>query len=314
MNYKHDALLRLIAGVFMFVFCISTYGVSQDRGAEGWRMIADGLSFPEGPAWDGAGNLYFSNAHGDWIGKVSDEEVDTFSVSRTQPFTFDKTNGLTFSRDDRLFACEYGIGMILRFDPDGSSEIYVSGYQGEPFNRPNDLAFDRSGNLWFTDPDSYDPRKPDGRLFMVEAGSRKVSLVRDSLSFPNGVAFSPDGEALFVCESPRHRVLRFPVDRSASGLGNPSVFVELPGGDPDEIVFDREGNLYVAHFGGGAVIQVDPLGTILQKFQTPGKKPSNVEFGGQDLRTLFITEDETNAVYKREMKIPGFRLFHSPDK
>lgn len=50
----------------------------------------------------------------------------------------------------------------------------------------------------------------------------------------------------------------------------------------------------------------------MKKITTPGKRPSNVEFGGDDVRTLFITEDETNSVYSMKVKIPGMPLFSSP--
>jgi gluconolactonase len=78
------------------------------------------------------------------------------------------------------------------------------------------------------------------------------------------------------------------------------------------LAFDVEGNLYVAHFGGGAIYVLSPNGKIKEKIFAPGMKPSNVEFGGDDMITLFITEDETNSVYSMKVKIPGIKLFSSP--
>jgi gluconolactonase len=113
---------------------------------------------------------------------------------------------------------------------------------------------------------------------------------------------------LYVCESAFARVLRFTVEPDGR-LTNKEIFVELLGGDPDGIAFDSEGNLYVAHYGGGAVYVIAPDGRIKQKIPTPGKKPTNLEFADEDLQTLFLTEVETNALYKRRVDIAGLKLY-----
>ena len=136
-----------------------------------------------------------------------------------------------------------------------------------------------------------------------------IPTVRNILS--NGIAFSPDSKKLFVCESAQNRILTYNVNENGF-LSNKLVFAELPGGDPDGIAFDIDGNLYVAHFGGGAIYVFSPKGIIKDKLITPGKKPSNVEFGGEDMRTLFITEDETNSVYSRQVETAGMKLLSAP--
>lgn len=271
------------------------------------QKVADGLNFPEGPAWDGAGTLYVSNCKGDWISKITAEGADVFLKAAAKPFTFEKTNGMTVFKDHYLYACEFGRGAILKISPAGKTEIFAAGYQGKRFNRPNDLAFDPAGNLYFTDPNHYRRENPDGVVYRVAVGTGQVTPVASKLAFPNGIAFSADGKTLFVCESVFERVLKFTVNSDGS-LSNQQVFVVLPGGDPDGINLDQAGNLYVAHFGGGAICVVSPDGSVIQKIPTPGKRPTNVEFGGKDLRTLYITETETGAVYQATVKIPGLPL------
>ncbi|HEX9975030.1 MAG TPA: SMP-30/gluconolactonase/LRE family protein [bacterium] len=307
--------LALVAGLMLGAILAITFSCSKKGKNEielnaysVFEKVASELNFPEGPAWDGHGTLYVSNCYGNWITKINNEGPGIFLTASEDPFTFQKTNGLTVFRDGSLFACDFGRGMILRISRDGTTQIYADGYEGRRFNRPNDLAFDADGNLYFSDPNAYRAENPDGAIYRVAAITRKVSRVADSLAFPNGLAFSNDAKFLYVAESAFQRIVRFRVLPGGS-LAEKKVFVVLPGGDPDGMNFDRKGNLYVAHFGGGAVYVIAPDGKIIKKLLTPGKKPSNVEFGDSDLRTLFVTEVETNAVYKIHVKIPGLPLF-----
>jgi len=273
--------------------------------------VADGFNFPEGPAWDGINSVYVSNCAGGRISRITPHGVSDFLKASDDPFTLKSTNGLTVFADGSLFACDFGTGAILKISPDGKTEIYAAGFQGKRFNRPNDLAFDPAGNLYFTDPNQYNRNIRDGIVYRIGAQPHTVTPVATGLAFPNGLAFSADAKNLFICESAMERIWKFSVQPDGS-LTNSVVFAELPGGDPDGIGFDQAGNLYVAHFGGGALYIFNPDGTIKQKIPTPGQKPSNIEFTGSDLRTLYLTEDETNAVYQLPVETPGLPLFSSP--
>ncbi|MFZ5517570.1 MAG: SMP-30/gluconolactonase/LRE family protein [Candidatus Zhuqueibacterota bacterium] len=271
-----------------------------------WELVATGFSFPEGPAWDGQGLLYVSNCNSDWIARIENGEVDRFLSASER--TFGKTNGMIVSKTGDLYACDFGRGAILKISWSGEVRVVTSGFQGARFNRPNDINFDRSGNLYFTDPKSYQAAQPDGRVFYHDIAADTTRLVAVNMDFPNGLAMSPREAKLFVCESGKSRIVRFDVVESGR-LANMQVFVELPGGDPDGLEFDTEGNLWVAHFGSGTVFVIAPDGHILHRIKTPGKKPSNLEFGDADGRTLFLTEDETNSIYKLRVCVTGYRAF-----
>ncbi len=272
-----------------------------------WIKVAGGMNFPEGPAWDRENTLYVSNCYGDWITRIHSGIADTFIVADNQNHQFKKTNGLVFGNNS-LFACDFGINAILKITMDGSVSVLASGDTGTQFHRPNDLAFGPDGFLYVTDPFHYDRNNPDGVVYRIDPVTGNVKPVIENLAFPNGIAFSADGKYLYVCESAFQRVLRFPFGK-AGITGKPEVFIELPGGDPDGLALDKKGNIYIAHFGGSAVYIVSPKGKVLQTIPTPGKKPSNLEFGGKDMKTLYLTEDETNAVYQCPVKIPGLSLF-----
>ena len=128
--------------------------------------------------------------------------------------------------------------------------------------------------------------------------------MEDSLAFPNGINISPIDGKLYVCESVFNRILRYDIIKD-NRLSKKEVFAVLPGGDPDGIEFDVEGNLYAAHFGGKAVYIFSPDGRLIQIIETPGSKPTNLEFGDEDYKTLYLTEVETNALYKIRTKYSG---------
>jgi gluconolactonase len=274
------------------------------------KVMGD-LNFPEGPAWDGRANLYVSNCRGYWISCIGPGQDPVFLRASMEPFTFGKTNGMTVYQDGSLYACDFGIGAIIAISMDKKSYIVAKGFSGKRFNAPNDLAFAPDGTLYFTDPNSHGADKPDGVVYRVDLKSGQVHKIIDQLCFPNGLAFSADGKFLFVCESAKERVLRYDVNKDGS-CSNMRVFCSMPGGDPDGMAFDVENHLYVAHFGGGTIQVFNYDGSLVKKIPAPGKKPSNVEFAGKDMRTLFITEDESNAVYKMPVAVPGLPLFCSP--
>jgi gluconolactonase len=299
-KYMQAAILLL---VFFFISNERIFSQIIDDN-EKWVKVADGLNFPEGPAYDGKSSIYLSNCYGGWITKYSDSIKDTFVSKFSDSLTIEKTNGLTFGSDGFLYVCEYGKGKILKINNKNKIEVYVDGYDGKRFNRPNDLTFDLNGNLFFTDPKSYDKNILDGRIFLVDAKIKEVFLLEDSLAFPNGINISPIDHKLYVCESVFNRILRYDISEE-NRLSNKEFFTVIPGGDPDGIEFDRNGNLYVAHFGGKAVYIFSPEGILLQKIETPGSKPTNLEFGDEDYKTLYLTEVETNALYKIRTRFAG---------
>jgi len=295
--------LALCALIFA-ILSINIYAQSLIPN-EKWEFVADGFEFPEGPAWNDSGVLYLSNCNGGWITRITNNKVDTLAFATDA--TFKQTNGIIVAESGKLFACEYGEGKILQITPEGEVTTLIDGYEGKSFNRPNDLAFDEQGNLYFSDPKGYGKENPKGRLFYYNFSNKELKLVADSLDFPNGLGISPTTKKLYVSESGRSRVLEFEITKSGDLL-NLQTFIDLPGGDPDGIEFDVEGNLYVPHFGTGTVYIISPKGKILQEIKTPGKKPSNLEFGDEDLRTLYLTEDETNSVYKIRTTNTGYKL------
>lgn len=296
------------------IFCFVAINYAQEIEFENaeFTKVADGLNFPEGIIFDYNNNIYFSSVYGGWIGKVTNEKLDTLTSFPTKPYDITKTNGLAINSNGTIYGCEHGKGSIFTYSTDGKCDSFIIGYNGKKFNRPNDICFTPDGNIYFTDPNSYDVNKLDGIVYYIDVNKKEVKPAFEGLGFPNGIAVGPCKKFLFVCESAKQRVLRFKINPDNT-LSDSTVVVNLPGGDPDGIAFDTEGNLYIAHFGASEIVVVNPNNEIIRRIKTPGKKPSNIEFAGKDLKTIYITEDETNSIYKFNNNISGFKLFSSPN-
>jgi len=265
------------------------------------ELYVGGQSFPEGPNFDAAGNLYVCNRWDGFIAKVTpDGQVSRFVETGGKP------NGARLHRDGRLFIADIGRREILAASPDGSFVVVVSSYDGERLLGPNDLVFDRRGRLYFTDPGLGDVRAPGG-IFRWDPDSGELALLTSGQLYPNGLALNAEEDTLFVAETGANRVSRFPIRKDGT-LGRERVFAQFTEGQgPDGIAFDAAGNLYVTHRGTGVVPVVDPGGQVVALLPAGGSLPSNVAFRGD---ALYVTEDETGAVYRLAVGVHGLPLFH----
>ena len=266
------------------------------------ELLVGGISAAEGPAFDRDGNLYFV----DWL--ISSIVKLTPDGEKSEFFnTGGIPAGLAFHPDGSLWVADEGehIHGLMRVAADGASgEIVVNEYEGRPLNGANDLVFDRNGVLYFSDPWGSDAENaiggfyryfPDGRLEQLDSG----------LAFPNGVALDADESMVYLAETYRNRILRYPINSDGS-VGPREIWAEvaLPPG-ADGMAFDENGLLYVAHFNGGVVDVFDSDGSLVDRIPVPGSQATNVAFGGPDNKTLVITEVETHAVYRVRLDVAG---------
>ncbi len=279
--------------------------MSATQAGSGWaaepELYIGGQRFPEGPNFDAAGNLYVCNRWDGFIVKVTpDRQVTRFVATDGKP------NGARFHhRDGRLFIADIGRRQILAADGDGSFTVVIDGYQGQDLRGPNDLVFDRAGNLYFTDPGLGDLNAP-GAVFRLGVDGA-LTLLTSGQRYPNGIALNAAEDALFVAETGGNRVLRFTI-RGDATLGPGEALVQFQEGQgPDGIAFGEDGNLYVTHRGTGTVAVVTPAGEIVANLPAGGSLPSNVAFRED---ALYVTEDETGAVYRLAIGVRGAPLFH----
>jgi gluconolactonase len=178
----------------------------------------------------------------------------------------------------------------------------------EGLGAPNDLCFGPDGSLYFTDPRGW--ARPDdlepGRVFALTLGAGPELLV-EGLRFPNGIAFGLDPSVLFVTETFAQRVLAYPVHDGK--LGEPRDFCRVEPA-PDGMCFDALGRLYVAATAGCEVQVFGPEGKLIERLSCgDGSLITNCCFGGQDNRTLFVTDARRERVLAFDRDTPGLSLY-----
>jgi gluconolactonase len=262
-------------------------------------LFATGFKFPEGPAFDRDGNMFVVNVDTGVISKVSSEgKAETFVNTGGAP------NGAKFHVNGDLYVADRKKG-IIAISPDRNIRIVVDNHQGKRFSGPNDLVFDFSGNLYFTDPHGSSAENPFGCVYRLSA-SGELACLASRLAFPNGLVLSNDGRSLFVANTRKNRILRYVLDPPVRSY----IFSQLSGGwGPDGMALDVAGNLYIAHYGGGDVIILNPKGEVIERIPVGGLYPTNVAFGGSGRKTLFVTEVETDSVYCFNAHHAGLPLY-----
>ncbi|RSZ55603.1 SMP-30/gluconolactonase/LRE family protein [Massilia atriviolacea] len=250
----------------------------------------------EGPAVDAAGNVYAVNfARQQTIGKVRPSgEAEVFA---TLPGT-SVANGIRFGPDGAMYVADYVGHTIYRIDP-ASGAIAVHAQEGA-MSQPNDLAITASGVIYASDPDW---KKGTGRVWRIERDG-KVTLAADELGTANGIEVSPDGRTLYVNESVQRMVWAFTIAPDGS-LGGKRRIASFADHGLDGMRVDVDGNLYVTRIGKGTVVKLSPQGRTLAEIALPGKKPSNISFGGPDGRTAYVTEVENGQLLQFRVARPG---------
>ena len=269
------------------------------------ELLVSGYDSPEGPAFHKHGSLYFVN----WLSssivrRTPDGEHKEFVNTGGIPA------GLAFHPDATLYVADEGDQWhgVLRLTPTGETSPCITEYRGKPLNGANDLVFDSKGVLYFSDPWRSSVENPIGGFYRVFPDGRLEQL-DTGLAFPNGVAVAADDRTVYLAETGHNHILRYAISEDGT-VGERTVFARLRDGNgPDGMAFDEAGNLYVAHWSAARVDVFSPAGEQILELPVPGQNPTNVAFGGEDRRTLVITEVATGSLYSVRMSIPGQKLF-----
>lgn len=290
------------------------------------KVEVDNGSGGEGPAWHPELGLLTSGIDGHIHQLDRDRRSKIYRRAAG-------TNGLLFDQRGRLLACEPERRRVTRTDPDGAITVLSERYQGRRYNQPNDLTVDALGRIYFSDPrygsrDGMEIVDEQGRtvegVYRIDVDGRVTRVLGRELERPNGVLVSADDRFLFVSDNDNsdvdgaRKLWRFVLRADGTvDLASRKLLHDWGAGrGPDGFKQDQRGRLYVAaglnkpnppfepakdQKGGIHVFSVD--GELLEFLPVPRDEVTNCAFGGEDLKTLYITAG--GAIYSIRTSTPG---------
>lgn len=198
-----------------------------------------------------------------------------------------------------LMQCEIATGRI---------QPVLERRNSERFKGLNDLVFDRSNNLYFTDQGQTGLHDPTGRLYRLRPDGRLDCLL-DNVPSPNGVALSPDERVLYLAVTRGNQVWRVPLLPDGSVSKVSAFFTSFGPSGPDGLAVDAAGRILVANPGLGCCWVLAPHGEPVEVIRSPaGSSLTNLAFGGRDRTDAYFTESVSGSILRIRMDTPGLPL------
>ena len=306
-----------------------------------YRVIADGLLFPEGPIAMNDGTVLVVEIKEGRLIRVQEDGSKTVVAELGGG-----PNGAAIGPDGACYVCnnggfhgrpaaiaaptgsrrppgrphDYTGGSIQRVDL-GTGEVTTlyTHCDGVPINGPNDIAFDAQGDMWFTDHGKTYGRVMDtGAVYHAAADGSWIREAVFPVLTPNGVALSPDEKTLYVSETETGRLWRWTVPAGGQVLREPWP---SPNGGVlhghakgyqrfDSMALEEEGNICVATLVTGGITVFSPEGEKLEYWQGPEPYCTNICFGGADRKTAYITVSGRGLLIAAEWPRAGLPLPH----
>jgi gluconolactonase len=285
------------------------------------EKVAGGFTFIEGPLWRpniGSGALWFSDVIGNVVRQWT---PDGKVIELLNPGGYDGKgnlpaggyngpNGMATDKDDTVLLCQHGYRRIVRIDKNMQITTVVDKFEGKRLNSPNDVVFRSDGAFYFTDPPyglpkgDADPAKELKFNGVYRYKNGKLQAVIKDLSTPNGIAFSPDQNTLYIGNSEETHKFWEAYDVNPDGtVKNPRLIKDVTSekeeGVPDGMKVDSKGNIYGTGPGGIWVFSPDGrhLGTI-----KPPEIPANCGWG-DDGKSLYMTA--RTGLYRIKLAVAG---------
>jgi gluconolactonase len=243
------------------------------------------------------------------------------------------TNGLIFDRQGRLVMCQPAFRRVARREADGTITVLAERYVGEPFNQPNDLTIDSKNRIYFSDPCYGDRSRIElfddqGRaiegVYRIDPDGTVARIITHEVDRPNGLVVTPDDRFLYVADNNNDTVggarklwkFNLRPDGTIDFHSQKLIHDWKQTRGPDGMKLDAEGRLYVAaglnkpnppfetqDEPTAGVYVFSPEGELQQFIPIPRDECTNCAFGGDDLRTLFVTAGGT--LWSVEVETPG---------
>jgi len=300
------------------------------------REITTGLRFPEGPIALKDGSVLVVEIWGGTLTRVMPD-----GTKQVVGELGGGPNGAAIGPDGKCYVCNnggfewttatdgfarpiaraktYKSGSIQRVDLNtGAVEVLYTHCNGETLKGPNDIVFDSKGGFWFTDYGKNYGRVMDrGALFYARTDGSLIKEAAFPMITPNGVGLSPDEHTLYVAESDTCRLWSFPItgegelDKSPWPSPFGGTFVYAPADRYkrfDSLALEANGNICVATLVHGGISVISPKGELVEFYEAPEGYCTNICFGGEDMRTAFITMSGYGRLVAAKWPRPGLAL------
>jgi len=300
----------------------------------GGREVATGLAFPEGPIALADGDVIVVEIAGGRLTRISPSGrtrtiaelgggPNGAAIGPDGKCYVCNNGGFSWHRDDRYLrpigrAEDYSTGRIEQVDIEtGAARILYDSCNGISLKGPNDIVFDRAGGFWFTDLGKTHGRLMDrGAVYYARIDG---SLIREAIypiMTPNGIGLSPDGRTLYVAETETSRVWSFAItgEGEVEKLPWPStsggrLLHGLPGYQRfDSLALEANGNVCIATLVRGGISVISPAGDLVEFHEASDVYCTNICFGGDEMRTAFITLSGTGRLIAVDWPRAGLPL------
>ncbi|HET6519975.1 MAG TPA: SMP-30/gluconolactonase/LRE family protein [Geminicoccaceae bacterium] len=306
-----------------------------------FRGVTAGLRFPEGPVAMPDGSVLVVEIERRTVTRVAPDGTKTVVAEPGGG-----PNGLAIGPDGKCYVCnnggfdfirdehglrpvqqagDYSGGRIERVDlATGAVEVLYRdavGLRGDrvPLKGPNDIVFDGRGGFYFTDLGKVRPREQDrGAVFYGRADGSLCREVAFPMVTPNGIGLSPDDSVLYVAETEPGRLWAFDIvepgevrkrpwpsphgGRLVAGVGGYQRF--------DSLAVEAGGNVCVATLVNGGITVIPPDGGPVEHVPLPDMHTTNVCFGGEGLRTAYVTLSNSGRLVALDWPRAGLPLHH----
>jgi gluconolactonase len=303
------------------------------------RLLAEGLQFPEGPIAMSDGSVVLVEIKRGTLTRVSPDGSNTVVAT-----CGGGPNGSAVGPDGKVYVCnnggfewisyegmdipgpqpeDYIGGRIQRVDLDtGQVDDVYTACGDVPLRGPNDLVFDNQGGFYFTDLGKTRGRVVDrGAIYYAQPDGSDIRELVYPMDHPNGIGLSPDGSRLYVAETITGRVWAWELagpgqlgTNTGIGVAGATLVTTLTNFQLlDSLAIDGEGNVCLATLISGGITVVSPSGELVEFVQVPGddRFVTNICFGGEDLRTAYITSSGYGKLYAADWSRPGLALNYS---
>lgn len=302
------------------------------------KVLATDLQFPEGPVWVGDGSILLVEIRRKTLTRVWPDGRKTYlelgggpngaAIGVDGHCYVANNGGFAFTRRaDGAYTTggtppDYETGRIERIDlATHKVERLYDKVDGRNLRGPNDLVMDAHGGFYFSDPGKNRDRDRDhGSVYYAKCDGSFIKELVFPISRPNGIGLSPDGATLYVAETETGRLWAWALE-GPGVLARPAAPPhESPHGSRllfapsryqrfDSLAVEASGKVCVATLDRGCVTVVDPATGAFEFIAVPGDTHiTNICFGGDDLRTAYVTQSYAGQLVAMPWPRAGLRL------